>query len=147
MAPTGIASDKSGGNTYHTTLSMPVINRKEKTSLPPRINRLWTGKTIMVIDEISMVNLHHIYLINRNCNMAKSLPANSSEFLGGLPVVIWLGDFFLFPPVQGTPLWKIPSQNDNKDSVPLAPIQGCDYLRWADEAVERPRVPGIPGLS
>jgi len=100
MAPTGIASDKSGGNTYHATLSMPVINRKEKTSLPPRINRLWTGKTIMVIDEISMVNLHHIYLINRNCNMAKSLPANSSEFLGGLPVVIWLGDFFLFPPVQ-----------------------------------------------
>jgi hypothetical protein len=38
IAPTGIASDKIGGNTYHTTLTMPIVNRKEKTSLPPRIN-------------------------------------------------------------------------------------------------------------
>ena len=38
IAPTGITSDKIWGNTYHTTLSMPIVNRKEKASLPPRIN-------------------------------------------------------------------------------------------------------------
>jgi hypothetical protein len=73
----------------------------------------------MIINEISVFNLHHFYPINRPCNMAKSLPANSSEFLGGLSVVIWLGDFFQFPPVQGTPLWKLPSQNDNKEDFAL----------------------------
>ena len=143
MAPTGIASDKIGGNTYHTALSMPIVNRKEKTSLPPRINRLWAGKTIMVIDEISMVDLHHVYLINRHCNMAKSLPANSSEFLGGLPVVIWLGDFFQFPPVQGTPLWKLPSQNDNKENFALFLWHQFKDVIFLDEQMRQSRDPAF----
>jgi hypothetical protein len=101
MVPTGIASDKVGGNIYHIALSMLIVNRKDITSLPSRINRLWTGKTIMIIDEISIVVLHHVYLINRHCNMAKSLAANSSEFLGAPPIVIWLGDFFSVPASAG----------------------------------------------
>jgi hypothetical protein len=115
MAPTGIAADKIGGNTYHTALGMPIIGRKEKTSLPSRIVRLWTGKTIMVIDEISMIDLYQMYLINHHCNMARCIPSDSREFLVALPMIIFIRDFFQFPPVQGNPLWKQPSQNDTKE--------------------------------
>ena len=74
MAPTGIAADKIGGSTYHTALQgIPINTHKEKQSLPPRINRLWSGETIMILDEISMVDLQHLYLINRHCNLARSV--------------------------------------------------------------------------
>jgi hypothetical protein len=115
MAPTGIAADKIGGSTYHTALSIPIISRNEKTTLPSRIHRLWAEKTIMIIDEISMVDLLHLYLINRHCNLAKNLPTDSTEFFGGLPIVIFLGDFYQFPPIKGTPLWKEASQTNEKE--------------------------------
>jgi hypothetical protein len=40
----------------------------------------------------------------------------SPEFFGALPTVVFLGDFFQFPPVKGIPLWKQPSQKDSKES-------------------------------
>ena len=45
MAPTGLASSKIGGSTYHTAL-------KERTTVPSRVRRLWSGKTIMIVDEL-----------------------------------------------------------------------------------------------
>ena len=37
---------------------------------------------------VCTVDLHHVCLVNRHCNMAKSLPAKPTEFLRGLTVVI-----------------------------------------------------------
>ena len=115
MAPTGLASNKIGGSTYHTALGIPIMRRKERTTVPPRVRRLWSGKTIMFVDELGMIDLQNFYLMNRHCNLAKSVDKDSTELWGGLPVVIFLGDFYQFPPVQGLPLWKQPSKNNNNE--------------------------------
>jgi len=47
----------------------------------------------MIIDEF---DLQSFYLMNRHCNLAKSLDKDSTEFW------IFLGDFYQ----QGLPLWK-----------------------------------------
>ena len=62
-----------------------------------------------------MIDLQNFYLMNRHCNLAKSVDKDSTELWGGLPVVIFLGDFYQFPPVQGLPLWKQPSKNNNNE--------------------------------
>ncbi|KAH6954100.1 hypothetical protein BKA56DRAFT_236176 [Ilyonectria sp. MPI-CAGE-AT-0026] len=50
MAPTGAAADNIGGNTYHTSLGIS-INRSRGSAMKPRVRRLWSRKTIMIIDE------------------------------------------------------------------------------------------------
>ncbi|KAJ5215235.1 uncharacterized protein N7498_001642 [Penicillium cinerascens] len=100
-APTGAAADNLGGNTYHTSLS---INLSYKATISTRVRRLWARKTILVIDEISMVDLKMLSVINNQCKVARSLPRSSPDLFGGLLVVILIGDFFQFPPVRGPPL-------------------------------------------
>ena len=53
----------------------------------------------MIIDEISMTDLSMLSKI------AKSLDRNSPDLFGGLPTVIFMGDFYQFPPVRGPALW------------------------------------------
>ena len=114
MAPTGAAADNINGNTYHTSLGMS-IGKKGNPKAPQRIQRLWANKTIMVIDEISMVDLQTLSTINHRCKIARALSADSPELFGGLPIVIVMGDFFQFPPVKGLPLWQEPRQNKEEE--------------------------------
>lgn len=111
-APTGCAADNIDGNTYHTALGLSFDNQPRKSPLR-RIQRLWSNKTIMVIDEVSMVDLQTLAKINRQCNIARSLSAQSSELFGDMPVILFMGDFYQFPPVRGLPLWRQP--RDNKE--------------------------------
>jgi hypothetical protein len=102
MAPTGAAADVIGGSTYHTSLGIS-LNRYQRTGVGQRVRRLWTQKTIMFIDEVSMVDLSALSIINTHCKIARSLERSSPDLFGGLPVVILMGDFYQFPPVQGQP--------------------------------------------
>jgi hypothetical protein len=110
MAPTGAAADLIGGNTYHTSLGIS-LNRSRAAAKGLRVRRLWSRKTIMVIDEVSMIDLSTLSAINSHCKSARSLDRTSPDLFGGLPIVILMGDFYQFPPVRGQPLWK-PPQND-----------------------------------
>jgi len=85
MAPTGCAADNIDGNTYHTSLGMS-IGRKPNKKPSERIQRLWARKTIMVIDEISMMDLATLANIDRYCKSARSLSTDSSELFGGIPM-------------------------------------------------------------
>ena len=51
--------------------------------------------------------------VDKRCNIIKNLDSNSTVF-GGLPVVIGLGDFHQFPPVQARALWQKQESNDEK---------------------------------
>lgn len=113
-APTGAAADNLGGNTYHTSLG---INLSYKAAVSTRVRRLWAQKTILVIDEMSMVDLKMLSVINNQCKVARSLPRSSPELFGGLPIVILMGDFFQFPPVHGPPLWKNPRYGNDDDAA------------------------------
>ena len=114
MAPTGAAADNIGGNTYHTSLGIS-IDRSLSSVMKSRVRRLWSSKTIMIIDEVSMVDLTMLSVIDNHCKIAKSLDTSSTDLFGGLPVVILMGDFFQFPPVRGPALWKEPRKGNDKD--------------------------------
>ncbi|KFZ23650.1 hypothetical protein V502_01866 [Pseudogymnoascus sp. VKM F-4520 (FW-2644)] len=107
MAPTGAAADNICGNTYHTSLGIS-ITRTQKPSVPLRIRKLWSQKTIMIIDEISMMDLSMITTINSQCKIARCVAKSSPDLFGDLPVVIFMGDFYQFSLVKGQPLWKCP---------------------------------------
>jgi hypothetical protein len=114
MAPTGAAADVIGGSTYHTSLGIS-LNRYRRTGVGARVRRLWANKTIMIIDEASMIDLSALSIINARCKVARSLDRSSTDLFGGLPVVILMGDFHQFPPVQGQPLWKLPRNETEQD--------------------------------
>jgi hypothetical protein len=113
-APTGAAADNLGGSTYHTSLG---INLSFRAAISTRVRRLWAKKTILVIDEMSMVDLRMLSVINNQCKVARSLPRSSPDLFGGLPIVILMGDFFQFPPVRGPPLWKKPRYGVDDDAA------------------------------
>jgi hypothetical protein len=79
------------------------------------VRKLWSRKTIMFIDEVSMVDLSGLSIIDNHCKSAKSLDRSSTDVFGGLPVVMIMGDFVQFPPVHGQPLWKEPRRNNEED--------------------------------
>jgi hypothetical protein len=81
-APTGAAADNLGGNTYHTSLGM---NLSYKTAVTARVRKLWARKTILVIDEMSMIDLKTLNVINNQCKIARSLPRSSPGLLVAFP--------------------------------------------------------------
>ncbi|KAJ5104267.1 hypothetical protein N7532_004796 [Penicillium argentinense] len=79
MAPTGAAADNIGGNTYHTSLGIS-INRSRETGMRSRVRRLWSRKTIMIVDEVSMMDLRMISVIDNQCKIVKALDRSSLIF-------------------------------------------------------------------
>ena len=75
---------------------------------------LWTNKTALIIEEISMVSLKLLTCIDEQCKIVKNLDSNSTAVFGGLPVVIVLGDFHQFPPVKARALWQQPRNHDEE---------------------------------
>jgi hypothetical protein len=85
-----------------------------------RIRKLWSQKTIMIIDEVSIMDLGMLSVINNHCKTARSLDKTSTDFFGSMPMVILMGDFFQFPPIHGLPLWKtLRSENNDKHNGQL----------------------------
>ena len=114
MAPTGAAADNIGGNTFHTSLGLS-ITRSTGHSMAARVRKLWSRKTIMIIDEVSMMDLSMLSVINNHYKMARSLDRGSPGLFGALLIVILMGDFFQFPPVRGPALWKEPRSGNAED--------------------------------
>ena len=112
MAPTGAVADNIGGSTIHTVLSISVLNekgcqkQKEKNQqLEPLsfyIRNLWKAKSIMIINEISLLSADWLYWIDTWCQKLRA----SSDIFGGILIVILMGDFFQFPSVAGKPFWS-----------------------------------------
>jgi hypothetical protein len=63
MAPTGAAADNIRGNTYYTALGISIA-KVQKTTVSSRVRKLWSRKTVMFIDEISMTDLSMMSTIN-----------------------------------------------------------------------------------
>ena len=63
----------------------------------------------MIIDEISMVSLTMLNTINQQCNKIRAVQQDSAAILGAMPIVVFMGDFHQFPPIQAQPLWQTPN--------------------------------------
>jgi hypothetical protein len=93
IALTGAAADQIGGNTCHTSLGIS-LNQSQQARMGTQIRKLWSQKTIMIIDEVSMMDLGILSVINNHYKTAQSLDKTSTDFFGGMPMVILMGDFF-----------------------------------------------------
>jgi hypothetical protein len=56
MAPAGEAAENIGGNTYYTALGISIA-KTQKTTVSARVRKLWSRKTIMIINKVSMMDL------------------------------------------------------------------------------------------
>ncbi len=118
VAPTGAAADNINGSTIHTSLNMERNPSRDgrtsqKSTTSPRmqvLKRIWSVKRLLIIDEVSMVDLAWLSRINQRCAYLKGLPDSSTQLFGGLDIVILMGDFFQFSPVNrgARALWQAP---------------------------------------
>ena len=123
-APTGNAAKHVQGSTIHTGLDVGVHSQRRR-KVSKRVRSLWTNKNMLVIDEISMVSSKLMDSVDKQCNAIKNLDSNSTAVFGGLPVVIALGDFHQFPPVQARALWQKQESNDENNSGTCSRTWSC----------------------
>ncbi len=107
-APTRVAADNISESTLHTALGIDTRKTKETVKGQQKMEKIWRNKIAVVVDEMSMINLDLLAIVNLHLSKAKALHKNSSAVLGGLPVVIFLGNFFQFSPIIGRSLWEVP---------------------------------------
>ncbi len=62
----------------------------------------------MIVDEISMVELEMLSNMGKQLAKARRLSNSSTAVLGGLPIVIVMGNFYPFPSIASRPLWDKP---------------------------------------
>ncbi|KAF8860613.1 hypothetical protein BDZ45DRAFT_800769 [Acephala macrosclerotiorum] len=77
MAPTGAAADNIAGNSYHTALGISIA-KTQKITVSSRVRKLWSRKTVMIIDKFSPV---------RGPALWKELRTGNDEDANGL--IIW----------------------------------------------------------
>ena len=64
MAPTGAAADNINGNTYHTCLGIRPKSNSESANArrsKMRLDQIWRSKTVMILDEVSMVDMASLH--------------------------------------------------------------------------------------
>ena len=101
--PTGTAAFLINGQTLHSLLNLPsehvtILKHLGKDALQ-RLQALWEGKLIAIIDEQSMVGRRTLGQINRRL---KEIKCNDRGPFGGLHVVL-VGDNGQLPPVRDKP--------------------------------------------
>ncbi len=93
MGPTEAAADNVNESTIHSSLGIEIGKRVSKATRG-RVRRLWTNKTIMIIDEISMIDAKLLAKIDSNCAIAKAQRRDINNFFGNIPIIILMRDFF-----------------------------------------------------
>lgn len=48
----------------------------------------------MIVDEVSIIDLHMINVIDNQYKIARALDRSSPDLFGGLPIIIFISDFF-----------------------------------------------------
>lgn len=107
-APTGSAAANINGSTLHTIFGLQQTTGKHKMPSSAKVKKLrqrLLNKSILIIDEISMVGQKMLTQLDSYCTLIYSVDSKSNTILGGIPIVIVLGDFNQFPPVKDNPLW------------------------------------------
>ena len=119
-ASTGAAAANVNGATYHSALGLGNNgNRPVQQATRARLSH----KKFLILDELSMVSLENVVQINDRCNAIWDRNRASDTVFGGLPIVIFLGDFNQFKPVRGHAIW---SQTIND----IAVLQSGKYI-WS----------------
>lgn len=114
VAPTGNTAVNIQGQTIHKAFSIKFFDNDSKGTSPANtysigmnpdqithLKNEWEHIHVLMIDEVSLLDQELLSQIDHTLRLAK----NSDEYFGGI-VVIFAGDFFQYPPVGGSPLYK-----------------------------------------
>src|SRR5216117_1403100 len=106
-ASSGSAAAKIGGITIHSACGLGVDEsggrmRQSKAALNPSEETRWRWgqKIFLILDEISMVGGSTLHEVNERLQLLRG----DKRPFGGIPVVLFTGDFFQFSPVAQTSL-------------------------------------------
>ena len=112
-APSGCAAKNIHGNTIHSIFGISPKGGKCKRR-SSTLDSIWAEKTMLIIDEISMVSSVMLDRINNQCTALKGLDRDSTALFGGLHVVVVLGDFHQFAPIGSKPLWGAQTKEEGR---------------------------------
>jgi hypothetical protein len=102
-ATSGTAAAGIGGNTVHSAIGLTIQDRdgQVQDNMPQvsheRLKQRWRRRKVLIIDEVSMLGLDTLYEIDQKL---RHLRGFQDRDFGGLPIVIFTGDFLQFGPVQ-----------------------------------------------
>ena len=102
-ATSGTAAAGIGGNTIHSAVGLAFKDQDGAAmeNIPPatmeRSKQRWRRRKVLVLDEVSMLGLKTLYELDQKLRMLRGF---QDRPFGGLPVVIFTGDFLQFGPVQ-----------------------------------------------
>ena len=108
-APTGTAAAHIGGSTIHAAFGVSTFEDAQQSTGRGQLDKVrkrLARTKFLIIDEVSMVGCKMLVRIDGKCSRVWPPPPGSSVILGGLPIIIFLGDFNQFEPVRDTPLWR-----------------------------------------
>ena len=80
------------------------------------IKKLWSNKTIMFVNEISMMNLSMLNKINNQCKITKFLNKNFFNLFDELSIIIFMKDFYQFSFIKKSALWKESRKNNDENA-------------------------------
>ena len=72
ITPTGNAANHVQGSTIHTGLDI-AVQSQHKPGVSQRVRSLWMNKTMLIIDEISMVSSKLMDSIDKQCKIMKNV--------------------------------------------------------------------------
>ncbi|KAK1638485.1 hypothetical protein BDP81DRAFT_448514 [Colletotrichum phormii] len=108
-ATSGTAAAGIGGTTIHSAVGLTFKDQDGQTSdttLTASLDKAkqrWRRRDVLVIDEVSMLGLPTLYDIDQKLRMLRGF---ADKPFGGMPVVIFTGDFLQFPLVNQSSLLK-----------------------------------------
>ena len=102
-ATSGTAAAGIGGNTIHSTIGLTFKDRdgQVQEDMPQisdeRRKQRWRRRKVLIVDEVSMLGLDTLYQVDQKL---RHLRGFGDQDFGGMPVVIFTGDFLQFGPIQ-----------------------------------------------
>jgi hypothetical protein len=82
------------------------------------------GKTVVIIDEVSMMKKYQLAQLDKRLRVAKHIP---DVVFGGVHIIL-VGDFLQLPPVGGSPLLKDPTSCGKRSKISANELAG--YQLW-----------------
>ena len=117
-ASSAIAASKIGGRTIHSAVGLQPDqygqggSNKGDGPSGEEIER-WKHRLVLVIDEISMLGAATLADVDTRLQQLRS----NEEAFGGIPIIIFSGDFFQFGPVKDRTVLLQPPPPEHKEQV------------------------------
>lgn len=116
IIPIGATISNIDGNIIYTSLAIGVKNMFRSSNT---ISKLWMAWYIIIVDEVSIVELEMLSNIRKQLTKASDLSNSNIAIFRGLLIVIVVEDFYQFSLIARHLLWKKPQIDENHNGKTL----------------------------